>query len=124
MCIHYMYYGNEYGYLSNFFDNGVYFGINNMLKYENISRDEKQLCIFNRYLAKIDIFKCILNLDIAGKPPFMLVNIFLYKIMDLLYKKLDIVLYLICIGKGGYNMLIILDKLVFVRGGVDAVLIF
>ena len=38
MCIHYMYYGNEYGYLSNFFDNGVYFGINNMLKYENISR--------------------------------------------------------------------------------------
>ena len=116
MCIHYMYYGNEYGYLSNLFDNGVYFGINNMLKYENISRDEKQLCIFNRYLAKIDIFKCIL---------FMLVNIFLYKIMDLLYKKVDIVLYLIFIGKGGYNMLIILDKLVFVRGGVvDAVLIF
>ena len=45
--------------------------------------------------------------------------------MDLLYKKVDIVLYLIFIGKGGYNMLIILDKLVFVRGGVvDAVLIF
>ena len=37
--------------------------------------------------------------------------------MDLLYKKVDIVLYLIFIGKGGYNMLIILDKLVFVRGG-------
>lgn len=71
MCIHYMYYGNEYGYLSNFFDNGVYFGINNMLKYENISRDEKQLCIFNRYMAKIDIFKCILDLDIAGKPIYV-----------------------------------------------------
>ena len=68
MCIHYMYYGNEYGYLSNLFDNGVYFGINNMLKFENISRDKKQLCIFNRYLAKIDIFKCILDLDIVRKP--------------------------------------------------------
>ena len=33
MCIHYMYYGNEYG-----------------------------------YLAKIDIFKCILDLDIVRKP--------------------------------------------------------
>lgn len=68
MCIHYMYYGNEYSYLSNLFDNGVYFGINNMLKFENISKDKKQLCIFNRYLAKIDIFKCIFNLDIVRKP--------------------------------------------------------
>ena len=63
-----MYYGNEYGYLSNFFDNGVYFGINKMLKFENINKNEIHLCIFNRYLAKIDIFKCILDLDIVRKP--------------------------------------------------------
>ena len=44
------YYGNEYGYLSNLFDNGVYFGINNMLKFENINKNEIHLCIFNRYL--------------------------------------------------------------------------
>ncbi len=68
MCIHERHYGDEYCYLSNLFDNVVYFGINNMLKFENISRDEKQLCIFNMYPAKIDIFKCILDLDIVRKP--------------------------------------------------------
>ena len=68
MCIHDRHYGDEYCYLSNLFNNRLYFSKKSMLQFENISRDEKQLCIFNRYSAKIDIFKCILDLDIVRKP--------------------------------------------------------
>ncbi len=41
MCIHDRHYGDEYDYLSNLFDKGLYFSRNSALQLVNISSEEK-----------------------------------------------------------------------------------
>ena len=71
MCIHDRHYVDEYSYLSNLFDNRVYFSKNSVLKLGNINSEEKSLCIFNIYSAKRDVFDCILNSYTVKKPYYL-----------------------------------------------------
>lgn len=41
MCIHDRHYRDEYDYLSNLFDKGLYFSRNSALQLRNISSEEK-----------------------------------------------------------------------------------